>query len=201
MKEKNLEQNEKISQEGLILKISRIIKKIIKHNDNLKKQFPSIFNSSYQFIEKPKELVISKDFHTLSSNDEEEEIIVPLNKKGENIIDFLSTEDLIKRFVILFEVKEDVLVLFMINLDKVLKKKFILNYRNVNRMIFTCLVATQKFHDDECYKDKDYAKVAGINPREMVNLELEFLDLIDFQFLIDDEYFKRYKNKLINYNI
>lgn len=42
-----------------------------------------------------------------------------------------------------------------------------------------------KWHDDEYYKNEYYAKIGGINAKEMNALESEFLKLMDFRLFVD----------------
>lgn len=56
-------------------------------------------------------------------------------------------------------------------------------------MFFLCLMEAQKFYDDESFTNKDYAKVCGVSPNELLLLETEFMDLIEFNLFIQDNDF------------
>ena len=55
---------------------------------------------------------------------------------------------------------------------------------------------TQKYYDDESFTNKVYAKTCGISTEELLELELEFMNYIDFKIYIKDEEFYKYKKKL-----
>ena len=55
---------------------------------------------------------------------------------------------------------DNLLILTMMNIDKILAKEFILTDDNVKNVLFTCMVITQKYYEDENFKDKDYSKLA-----------------------------------------
>ena len=82
------------------------------------------------------------------------------------------------------------------NIDKILSKEFILTFSNVKNVLFTCMVITQKYYEDENFTDKDYSKIINIDANELIQMEIEFLSLIDFSLHISDEEFNKYKNKI-----
>jgi len=52
---------------------------------------------------------------------------------------------------------------------------------NVHRLVLTSLVLAMKFFDDVHYQNAYYAKVGGIQTKEMNNLEFEFLQLLNWK--------------------
>ena len=62
-------------------------------------------------------------------------------------------------------------------------------------MFFLCLMESQKFHDDENYSNKDYAKVSGVSPKELLKLELEFMELVNFKMFIKDDEYEAYSQR------
>ena len=88
---------------------------------------------------------------------------------------------------------ENLLILTFMNIDKLLAKEFILTENNVKNVLFTSMMLTQKYYEDENFNDKDYSKIIGINCNELIKMEIEFLSLIDFSLHITDEQFTKYK--------
>ena len=86
----------------------------------------------------------------------------------------------------------------MMNLDKLLAKKFVLTETNVHKTFFICMMETQKYYEDINFKNKDYAKIGGITVEELLELELEFLNYLDFNLHIKEYDFLVYKRKLKN---
>ena len=90
----------------------------------------------------------------------------------------------------------NLLVLAMMNLDKLLASDFILSYTNVHKVFFICMMETQKYYDDVSFTNKNYAKICGITTDELLELEIEFMNHIDFNLYIKEEDFLKYKKKL-----
>ena len=83
------------------------------------------------------------------------------------------------------------------NLDKILNSNLIiLSDKNVENVIFTLMVITQKFYEDVIFTDKDYSKVKRIECEDLINMQIELLDLIDYSLNNDEDDFKRYKIKM-----
>lgn len=168
-----------------------IIKNILKCTRTIKKG-PSVFDHV------PKKRKISGDSDStsdsLSSDEEgeEEEIESQSNIDKYDIFEFIEYCQERLGF------DENVLILSMMNLDKFLKKDLVITEKNVHKVIFVCMMETQKFWNDESYSNKDYAKVCGISPEELFRLEYEFLSKFDFDLNIKEEDFFTYKNKFKN---
>ena len=84
----------------------------------------------------------------------------------------------------------------MMNIDKLLANQFIISSDNIKNILFTCMVITQKYYEDEILYDKDYAKIGGYDPQDLVSLEIEFLSLIDFSLEIKEEEFNKYQDRM-----
>ncbi len=82
------------------------------------------------------------------------------------------------------------------NIDKLLSKEFILTSDNVKNVLFTSMIITQKYYEDENFTDKDYSKIVRLNPKELIKMEIEFLSMIDFSLYISDDDFHKYKGKI-----
>ena len=89
------------------------------------------------------------------------------------------------------------LILSMMYFDKILAKKFILTENNIHKVFFICMMEVQKFYS--VFPNKDYAKLCGISTEELLELELEFLNYLDFNMNISEDDFFAYKKKLKNY--
>jgi hypothetical protein len=53
-----------------------------------------------------------------------------------------------------------------------------------------------KYYDDDYYKNEYYAKVGGLTLKEINQLEMEFLELINYELFINKEVFDVYEDKL-----
>ena len=55
-----------------------------------------------------------------------------------------------------------------------------------------------KFHEDEYYSMNYYSKLGGISKKEAINLEYEFMNLIDFKLFVNQQLYDKYYNYLSN---
>lgn len=74
------------------------------------------------------------------------------------------------------------------------------SYSSPNKLLYVnSLVVASKFTSDIFYANSRYAKVGGIPLRELNQLELEFLFLIDFQLHITLEDLQEYADQLLSH--
>ena len=52
-----------------------------------------------------------------------------------------------------------------------------------------------KYHEDITYDNNFFSKIAGIRPEDLTQLQIEFLELIEFQLFVDED---SYRSLLIN---
>ena len=150
-----------------------IIKNILKFTSKLK-PIKSIFDISQKQF---------PDTDSESSDNESENM---------EIISKMEIDEFIERIVNYLHIDNTLLVLSMMILDKILSNKFILTENNVHKMIFMCFMETQKFYEDESYKNKDYANVCGVNVDELLLMEVSFMEIINFNMFIKNEDFQNY---------
>ena len=55
---------------------------------------------------------------------------------------------------------------------------------------------TNKFYDDNSFSNKDFSVVGGIPAQELLELEIEFMGMINYKLFISDDKFKDYFNKM-----
>ena len=91
------------------------------------------------------------------------------------------------------------MILAMMNFDKILAKNFILTEKNIHKTIFICMMEVHKFYNDVTFKNKDYAKLCGISTKELLELELQFMEYVDFNMNISDENYFLYEKRLKKY--
>ena len=91
---------------------------------------------------------------------------------------------------------ENLLIVAMMFLDKILENNFVISDENIHKTFFLCMMEAQKFYDDENFSNKDYAKFCGIPSEELLELELEFMDYIQYDLNISDDKFFGYKKRL-----
>ena len=88
------------------------------------------------------------------------------------------------------------LIISMIYIDRICKEKIFLNEYNIHRVMLIAIYIAYKYNEDCIYDNKYLALVSGISNAEMILLEQDFLELIDFKLYVNEETFKQYKNSL-----
>ena len=179
-----IENEEKMPKNGLIETILMIINKILDYTSTLEQKMPSIFDENKEI---QNECESDKLNTSSSSNDEN----LTFNDKNYTLHDYFYY------WVEKLDFNENLLILTMMNIDKFLSKNFILTPNNVKNILFSCMVLTQKSNEDETIYDKDYAKIFKIKTDELINMELEFLKIIDYHLFVSGEEFDNYKSRMV----
>ena len=159
-----------------------ILHSILDYTKDLEEKTPSIFDHHSQDNNKSS---LSTSYSDSSSNSD---LCCELDK--------YDIEDYIIQAYKKLGFSTNLLILSMMNLDKLLANNFILTTENVHKVFFLCMMETQKYYDDEYFKNKDYSKVSGISTKELLELELEFLNNLNFSIFIKDDDYNKYKQKL-----
>jgi len=166
--------------------IFMILNQILDYTKDLDEKTPSVFDHYHHHNHESDKNSLSTSCSDCSSS--EADFCCELDK--------YDMEDFIYRCYKMLGFDSNLLILSMMNLDKLLTNKFILTSTNIHKIFFTCMMETQKYYDDESFTNKVYAKTCGISTKELLELELEFMNYIDFNIYIKDEDFFQYKRKL-----
>ena len=180
--------------DDLIELVLIILYKILDYTNNLEQRTPSIFDQKNSTnLEKE----IDSDKLSTSSSSNEENINFEKNKKNKND-ENLTLHDLLYFWIKKLEFNKNLLLLTMMNIDKLLSSDFILTEDNIKNVLFTCMILTQKNYEDDVYNDKDYAKLIDISTEDLIKMEIEFLKYINFSLYINEEQFNNYQRKMYN---
>ena len=122
-----------------------------------------------------------------------EKKLINKDKPSINIFDYL------RRIIYYTQIEKSTLILSLIYIIRLSDEgKIFLNEYNIHRIVFASLIATYKYNEDSIYENKYLAKIAGISEKEMILIESCFIDLMDFNFFIDEKKYEDYVNELIN---
>ena len=178
--------SKEMSKKDIIETILFILKQILDYTSKLKETIPSVFDKK----EKEDKNILS-DLSTSQSDSLSD-------KETDNSIEEkYSFAELIYHWIEKLNFNEDMLYLMMMNLDKLLNsKKIILNDKNVENILFTCMVITQKYYEDVIFSDKDYSKLKNIEYDDLINMQMDFLETINYSLLINKDDLEQYKIKM-----
>ena len=187
----NVDTSEKdMSKKDIIETIIFIINQILEYTSRLEQLTPSIFDAKKKQDQKGEE-ELSTDDQTLSDSFND------LNIKEDTKIEKYTLDQLIYYWVDKLNFDENLLLLMMMNLDKILdSKKIILNEENVANVLFTCMIITQKYYEDEKIFDKDYSRLKKIECDDLIEMQFKLLEMLNFSLSIDENDFKLYKIRM-----
>ncbi|XP_012083632.1 cyclin-U2-2 [Jatropha curcas] len=69
---------------------------------------------------------------------------------------------------------------------------FRINARNVHRLLITTIMVASKYVEDMNYRNSYFARVGGLNTKELNKLEVEFLFLMGFKLHVNVSVFESY---------
>ena len=178
--------SKEMTKKDIIETILFIMRQILNYTSKLKETIPSVFDKK----EKEDKNILSD----LSTNQSDS----LSDKENDNSIEEkYSFAELIYYWIEKLNFNEDMLYLMMMNLDKLLNsKKIILNEKNVENIMFTCMVITQKYYEDEIFSDKDYSRLKNIDYDDLINMQMDFLETINYSLLINKDDLEQYKIKM-----
>jgi hypothetical protein len=92
-------------------------------------------------------------------------------------------------------------VLCLVYIDRIIQSNpnFVVTSLNIHRLLITSIMLSAKFFDDQYYNNAYYAKVGGVPPLELNNLEVEFLFMCNFTLYVSSETYTQYYTELFNH--
>ena len=98
------------------------------------------------------------------------------------------------------KVSDETFILTLIYIDKICHfYKINLNYYNIHKIFLASFITSIKYHEDEMYSLKLYAKIGGVSHKEIIKLEYDFMKLIQFNLFVNEDLFNKYKINLIKF--
>ena len=91
--------------------------------------------------------------------------------------------------------EENTLILSLIYIDKISKIKQ-LNKFNIYKILFTSILISLKFYEDEIFTNSYYSQIAGVSEKELIIMEYDFFILLNFNLFIKEEIFNTFKKAL-----
>ena len=122
-------------------------------------------------------------------------------KFSSSTIPNISIEEYLIRIQTYANIEKNTLILSLIYIDRLCKIAGItLTYYNIHRILFTSILVSIKYNEDQYYDNKYYAEIAGVKLKELNTIEYNFLHMINFQLFVNDETYRKYKLYLDNLN-
>ena len=116
-----------------------------------------------------------------------------------NTVPSISIEDYLIRIQKYANMEKNTLIVSLIFIDRLCKiNNLTLTYNNIHRILFTSILLSIKYNEDNFYDNKYYAEIAGVKSQELKSLEYNFINMINFHFFVNDEIFEKYRIYLNN---
>ena len=136
--------------------------------------------------------------HILSENKKSKDYYKKINSNQDGHFTFkmkpgISLLDYLRRILKYLKIEYSTLIIAMIYIDRICKEKVFLNEYNIHRIMLISIYIAYTYNEDCTYDNKYLALVSGLSKTEMVALEEDFLDLIDFKLFVTEEIFEQYK--------
>jgi len=114
----------------------------------------------------------------------------------------ITIEDYVNRIVFHSYCSEECFVLALIYIERLIRRNqgFFVDKYNVHRLILTSVMIAAKYLDDESFNNAYYSRVGGLYLKKMNELEREFLLMINFDLLVENELFMAWNSCLIGHH-
>ena len=105
----------------------------------------------------------------------------------------ISLFEYLQRILKYVKIELSTLIIAMIYIDRICREKVFLNEFNIHRVMLIAIYMAYIYNEDNVYDNKYLALVSGLSKAEMMTLQEDFLDLIEFNLFVSDEIFEQYK--------
>ena len=102
--------------------------------------------------------------------------------------------DYLRRILNFLKLDFSTLIIALIYIDRICREKVFLNEFNIHRIMVIAIYIAYTYNEDKTYDNNYLSLVSGMNKNEIVTLEEDFLELIEFKLFVDDELYNQYKD-------
>ena len=105
--------------------------------------------------------------------------------------------DYLRRILHFLKLDFSTLIIAMIYIDRICKEKVFLNEFNIHRIMIIAIYMAYTYNEDKTYDNNYLSLVSGMSKDEIITLEEDFLELIEFKLFVNDEVYKQYKDYIL----
>ena len=118
-----------------------------------------------------------------------------------NLIPNISVEKYLIRIQTYANMEKSTLIISLILIDRLCQiSNLTLTYYNIHRILFTAILVSIKYNEDNYFENKYYAEIAGVKLKELQLLEYSFISLLQFNLFIHNEIYQKYQLYLNNFD-
>ena len=146
----------------------------------------------------PQEIFAKILLHILSENKKSKDYYkkLSLNQDGHftfKVYPSISLFDYLQRIIKYLKIELSTLIIAMIYIDRICQDKVFLNEFNIHRIMLIAIYMAYIYNEDCVFDNKYLALVSGLSKAEMMTLQEDFLDLVEFNLYVSDKEFEQYK--------
>lgn len=112
----------------------------------------------------------------------------------------ISIQKYIERLLAYIELNNNHFILALKYFERIIKR---CNYKqssiSLHKLFFVCLLASDKFLEDDVFNNSYYAQVGGMKCGDLFDLEMEFYEAIEFDLYVDEHEFEEFKKEVFSY--
>ena len=110
----------------------------------------------------------------------------------------LPIKNYLLKIATVLDLDKETMILSMMLLDRLLKMNslFKLNDLTMHKTIFMCIMETVKFNDDNGFTNSSFALAGGYEPSELLQMEIDFLGLIEYNLNFGEKDFYSYQDRM-----
>ena len=140
--------------------------------------------------------------HILSENKKSKDYYNKINFNNDGHFTFkmrpsISLFDFLQRILKYIKIEFSTLIIAMIYIDRICKEKVFLNEYNIHRIMIIAIYIAYIYNEDVIFNCDYLSLVSGMNKNEILTLEEDFLDLIEFNLFVDNDEYEQYKQFIL----
>ena len=117
------------------------------------------------------------------------------------IIPSISIMDYLIRIQTYSNIEKSTLIISLIYIDRLCHKaKVTLTYYNIHRILFSAILLSIKYNEDNFYDNKYYSQIAGVKLKELKTLEYNFIKMLNCELYVSRDIYDKYQIYLENFN-
>ncbi len=109
----------------------------------------------------------------------------------------ISLKSYIERLLKFLELTNDHFLLALKYFERILKKANLKRTKlSFHKLFFLCLMSAEKFLEDDVFENLYYSQVSGIKCSDLLQMEVEFYEIIEFELYVDEEEYEEFKKEI-----
>ena len=109
----------------------------------------------------------------------------------------ISLHDYLIRIITYTHIEQSSLICALIYMDRLSKEGVVINWHTVHKVLFTSIFLSMKFNEDCIYNNSVFAEIAGVTVMELLSMESEFVNKINFNFYVNEIVFNTYSSLIV----